>query len=145
MYEQEAYTEDPKAFDSPIPYWLGKRAQWPQLAQMALDVYSTPAMSDEPERVFSITGNLLAQRRRRLTSSAVQWLLCLRSWQNSKIIVLDQRLLRSAVIEVDRHPLHDGGGDDGGDNEPTTPLIDQELVHELLQAAAADDDEDLYT
>jgi hypothetical protein len=72
MYEQEAYTEDPKAFDSPIPYWLSKRAQWPQLVQMALDVYSTPAMSDEPERVFSITSNLLAQRCRRLTGGVVQ-------------------------------------------------------------------------
>jgi hypothetical protein len=140
MYEQEAHTEDPKAFDSPIPYWLGKRAQWPQLAQMALDIYSTPAMSDEPERVFSITGNVLSQRRRRLTSDAVQWLLCLRSWQNSEIIALDQRLLRRAVIEVDRHLPH--GGDDD-DDEITTPLIDPEVVDELLQAAA--DDEDLYT
>jgi hypothetical protein len=140
MYEQEAHTEDPKAFDSPIPYWLGKRAQWPQLAQMALDIYSTPAMSDEPERVFSITGNVLAQRRRRLTSDAVQWLLCLRSWQNSEIIALDQRLLRRAVIEVDRHLPH--GGDDD-DDEIATPLIDPEVVDKLLQAAA--DDEDLYT
>jgi hypothetical protein len=89
MYEQEAHTGDPKAFDSPIHYWLGKRAQWPQLAQIALDVFSTPAMSDEPERVFSITGNVLLQRRRRLTSDAVQWLLCLRSWQQSEIIALN--------------------------------------------------------
>ena len=71
MYEQEAPTEDPKTFDSPIPYWIGKLKQWPQLAQMALDVYSTPAMSDEPERVFSIAGNVLSVRRRRLTSDAV--------------------------------------------------------------------------
>ena len=79
MYEQEAPTEDPKTFDSPIPYWIGKLKQWPQLAQMALNVYSTLAMSDEPERVFSIAGNVLSVRRRRLTSDAVHWLLCLRS------------------------------------------------------------------
>ena len=89
MYEQEAPTEDPKAFDLPIPYWLGKLKQWPQLAQMALDVYSTPAISDELERVFSIAGSVLAVRRRRLTSDAVHWLLCLRSWQRSEIITLD--------------------------------------------------------
>jgi hypothetical protein len=37
-------------------------------------------MSDEPERVFRIAGNTLNSRRRRLTSTAVQQLLCLRSW-----------------------------------------------------------------
>jgi hypothetical protein len=79
MYEQEAHSEDLFTFDSPIPYWISKRTTWPQLAQMALDVYSTPAMSDEPERVFSVTSNVLSVRRRRLASDAVQWLLCLRS------------------------------------------------------------------
>ena len=134
MYEQEAPTEDPKTFDSPIPYWIGKLKQWPQLAQMALDVYSTPAMSDEPERVFSIAGNVLSVRRRRLTSDIVHWLLCLRSWQNSEIITLDQRLLRRAVIEVDRWP-HNGDDDD---EMPIAPEVIQELLNEV-------DSEDLYT
>ena len=71
LYEKEPYTEDYSAFDSPIPYWLNKRAIWPQLAQMALDVYSTPAMSDEPERVFSIAGSVLQPSRRRLTSAVM--------------------------------------------------------------------------
>jgi hypothetical protein len=96
-------------------------------------------MSDELERVFSITGNVLAQRRRRLTSDAMQWLLCLRSWQNSEIISLDQRLLGRAVIEVDKHSA---GGDDD-DDDIATSLIDPKVVHELLRVAA--DDEDLYT
>jgi hypothetical protein len=46
---------------------------------MALDIYSTLAMSDEPERVFSIAGNVLSPRRRSLKSEAMQWILCLRS------------------------------------------------------------------
>ena len=134
MYEQEAPTEDPKTFDSPIPYWIGKLKQWPQLAQMALDVYSTPAMSDEPERVFSIAGNVLSVRRRRLTSDIVHWLLCLRSWQNSEIITLDQRLLRRAVIEVDRRPHN---SDDDDDEVHIAPEVIQELLNEV-------DSEDLY-
>jgi hypothetical protein len=93
---------------------------------MALDIYSTPAMSDEPERVFSIAGNALAPRRRRLTSEAMQWLLCLRSWQNSEIIRLDQRLLRAAVITVDSLPtprLPDDDEDNDAVDETITPEI----------------------
>jgi hypothetical protein len=46
---------------------------------MALDIYATPAMSDEPERVFSMAGNVLTLRRRCLTDYAVEQILCLRS------------------------------------------------------------------
>lgn len=35
---------------SSIAYWLHKRAEWPQLAALALDIYAIPVMSDEPER-----------------------------------------------------------------------------------------------
>lgn len=105
LYELENPSEDLLRFDSPIPYWLAKRTVWPQLAQVALDIYSTPAMSDEPERVFSIAGNTLNPRRRCLTGQAMQWLLCLRSWQNSNVIQLDQRLFGQAVITADSLPI----------------------------------------
>jgi hypothetical protein len=64
----------------------------------------------------------------------VHWLLCLRSWQNSENITLDQRLLRRAVIEVDRRS-HDEDDDDA--IVPMAP----EVVQELLRGV---DDEDLY-
>jgi hypothetical protein len=66
--------------DSPIPYWISKQSVWPQLAQMAFDIYSTPAMSDALERVFSIAGNVYSPRRRTLTQNTVQEVLYLRSW-----------------------------------------------------------------
>ena len=44
---------------------------WPQLAKMALDIYSTLLMSDELERVFSEGGNLLTPRRRQLSGDYV--------------------------------------------------------------------------
>jgi hypothetical protein len=69
--------------DSPIPYWISKLTVWPELAKMALDIYCTPPMSDELERVFSIAGNTLNPRRRVMTEDTVQELLCLRSWQRS--------------------------------------------------------------
>ena len=97
LYEQEPY---PKMLqkDSPIPYWISKRAIWPELAQMALDVYSTPPMSDEPERIFSDTGNLLSPKRRTMNGEGVEQMTCLRRWDRSGFITLSQRLFNSAVV-----------------------------------------------
>jgi hypothetical protein len=83
--------------DSLIDYWISKRTIWLQLARMAFNVFITLAMSDEPERVFSIAGNLLAPRRRRLKGDGVEQMLCLRSWQRSGIIKLDQALFANTV------------------------------------------------
>jgi hypothetical protein len=74
---------------------------------MALDIYATPAMSDEPERVFSIAGNLLS-RRRQLSGEAVEQMLCLRSWQRSGIITLNQGLFEEATEDL----YVDTSGDD---------------------------------
>jgi hypothetical protein len=65
---------------------------------MALDVFSTPPMSDELERVFSIVGNLLSPRRRTMKGESVEQLLCLRSWARSKIITLNEGMLQEAII-----------------------------------------------
>lgn len=100
MYLQEPYSKI-NTQDSPNPYWLGKVTVWPQLSQMALDLYGTPACSDEPERVFSMAGNLLMPRRRQLSGEVLQQLLCLRSWQASGIIKLDQPTLTRAVVMSD--------------------------------------------
>jgi hypothetical protein len=96
LYEQEPY---PKMLqkDSPIPYWISKRSIWPELAQMALDIYSTPPMSDEPERVFSDTGNLLTPKRRLMNSEGVEQMTCLRRWDRSGIISLSQSFCNRAV------------------------------------------------
>jgi len=64
---------------------------------MALDVYSTPPMSDQLERVFSDTGNLLSPRRRHMSGEGVEQMTCLRSWDRSGIIKLSQGLFNSAV------------------------------------------------
>lgn len=117
QYTDERESAVLSAYDSPLPYWQSKRRQWPQLAQMAFDIYSTPAMSDKPERVFSIAGNTLNARRRCLTGAAVQQLLCLRSWQKSGVISLDTRLLRQAVLP------------DGDDDGELLPTHDGELLY----------------
>jgi hypothetical protein len=97
MYEIEPPAQGLTIKDSPIDYWVSKRSIWPQLAQMALDVYSTPPMSDEPERAFSTTGNLMSTRRRHLAGQGVEQMVCLRSWDQSDIIRLDEGWFTSAV------------------------------------------------
>jgi hypothetical protein len=87
--------------ESPIPYWISKQAVWPQLVQMALDIYSTPACSDKPERVFSMAGNLLSPRRRQLKGESIEQMLCLRSWQASGLINLDTLCSRVVSSSAD--------------------------------------------
>lgn len=88
-YNSEPRHKTLKIEDSPIPFWLENRNRWPQLASMALDIFATPAMSDAPERVFSITGDVISPRRRTLGEDTVREVMCLRSWMDSGIIKLD--------------------------------------------------------
>ena len=74
---------------------------------MALDIYATLAMSDEPEHVFSIASNVLTPRRRCLTDHTVEQVLCLRSWQKSGIITLNHTLFKEAVTAVEYALVHD--------------------------------------
>jgi hypothetical protein len=86
---------------SPIPYWVAKKNIWPELAAMALDIYSVPAMSDEPERIFSQTGHILAPRRRRLTSKSMEQLMCMKSWLKQGVAHLDGSLFERTVMTID--------------------------------------------
>ena len=86
--------------DSPVRYWLARRKIWPQLAAMALDIYAVPAMADEPERLFSQAGDAISSRRRRLSDDTVASLMCLKSWQSSGIITIDNSLFERAIKAV---------------------------------------------
>ncbi|KJZ69950.1 hypothetical protein HIM_10658 [Hirsutella minnesotensis 3608] len=52
--------------ENPIEYWLLRRRQYPRLSRMALDLFSIPAMSSEPERIFSLAGQMLEAEVARL-------------------------------------------------------------------------------
>jgi hypothetical protein len=57
-YAEWLSTSDPGdcLVDNPIQYWLLRRRQYPRLSRMAIDLFSVPAMSSEPERIFSLAG-----------------------------------------------------------------------------------------
>lgn len=51
---------------------------------MALDLLSIPAMSSEPERVFSSVVNCLSDRRNKMSMEVLEALELLKSWLKLK-------------------------------------------------------------
>ena len=68
-------------------WWLEstQRATYPNLSIMAFDMLSIPAMSAEPERLFSGAGITITDRRNRLSGSSIKALECLKSWLGSTV------------------------------------------------------------
>ncbi|KAF1732502.1 putative AC transposase [Beauveria bassiana] len=66
----------------PRSWWLEptQRKSYPALSVMALDVLSIPAMSAEPERLFSGTKITMTDRRSRLGIESIEATECLKSW-----------------------------------------------------------------
>jgi len=60
--------------------------QWKDLARMALTYLTLPAMSAEPERVFSAAKITLSDRRRRMGDDVLEAVECLKSWQRDGMI-----------------------------------------------------------
>jgi hypothetical protein len=60
--------------------------QWSELARMTLDYLTIPAMSVEPERVFSAAKITLTDRRCRMGDDSIEALECLKSWQRDGLI-----------------------------------------------------------
>lgn len=63
-------------------WWMEKTQQdnYPSLSKMALDILSIPAMSAEPERLFSSAKLTLSETRNRLGIELIQAFECLKSW-----------------------------------------------------------------
>lgn len=81
----------------PLEWWLEptQQKQYPNLARMALDILSIPAMSAGPERLFSGAKITITDRRNRLGMSSINALMCLKSWFG----LLD---MEEAVIKVEK-------------------------------------------
>jgi len=71
-----------------VRYWFERSqdSQWRDLARMALTYLTLPAMSAEPERVFSGAKITLSDRRCRMGDDAVEAVECLKSWQRDGLI-----------------------------------------------------------
>jgi len=63
-------------------WWLepAQQATFPLLSRMALDLLSIPAMSADPERLFSGAKHTLDDTRNRLQDDVIEALESLKSW-----------------------------------------------------------------
>jgi hypothetical protein len=52
---------------------------------MAIDILSVPAMSDEPERVFSGARRTISWERAQLSAVNIERVECLKNWQQTGI------------------------------------------------------------
>ena len=73
----------------PRSWWLEptQRKSYPNLSIMALDILSIPAMSAEPERLFSGAKITITDRRNRLGIESIEAIECLKSWLGKGSIV----------------------------------------------------------
>jgi hypothetical protein len=90
--EFERYSnQEPTELEFPLEWWrtIGIK-EYPHLAQMAFDFLSIPAISDEPERVFSRMGLIITTRRNHLEQPTIQAAQCLHSWDKANIISIKE-------------------------------------------------------
>ena len=57
-----------------------QRSRLPNLSIMAIDIFSIPAMSSEPERVFSAAKHTINEQRMAIRATTLEVLECLESW-----------------------------------------------------------------
>ena len=72
--------------DNPLNWWWQRRAEYPLLSQLAINILSIPAMSAEPERVFSSAGKLITKERNRLNDDVVEADECQKHWLLSGLL-----------------------------------------------------------
>ena len=77
------FSDDEPAFD----WWIQseQRERFPLLSKMAIDIFSVPPMSAEPERVFSGAKLTITHQRNRLKMNTIEALQCLKSWFRAEI------------------------------------------------------------
>ena len=79
-----------------LDYWKIKESEWPQLARMAYDFLSIPAMSSECERVFSSCGKQTTVESSRLSGTYLWYSECLKNWQRRGAI--NMGVYRNATV-----------------------------------------------
>jgi hypothetical protein len=63
-----------------------QRQRWPRLSLMAIDILTIPAMSDEPERVFSGGRRTISWDRGQMLPETLEQRECLKHWKKSGLI-----------------------------------------------------------
>ncbi len=69
----------------PLKWWQldMQQKRWPRLSRLAMDVLSMPAMSAEPERIFSGGRRTMSWDRAKLSIDLLEKLECQKSWNKA--------------------------------------------------------------
>ena len=73
---------------NPLQWWRDHQSIYPNLAQMAFDLFAIPAMSSECERSFSKASYTISARRSNLSNDIVESGEALRSWVSAGVVKL---------------------------------------------------------
>jgi hypothetical protein len=94
-YTRPASEDEYEDYSNGEPYDIGKvsalewwcqeqqRKRWPRLSSMAIDILSIPAMSDEPERVFSGARRTVSWERAQMGPDTLEKVECLKHWEQN--------------------------------------------------------------
>jgi len=102
--ELEQFLNEPLVYGNIniITWWRGQRDRLPMLTRMAMDTFSIPAMSSEPERIFSSTKHIISDERASLKADTVEALECVKHWMQAGIYTdEDLNAVMAAAVEVE--------------------------------------------
>jgi hypothetical protein len=93
----------------PLKFWTSYtiKKTLPRLQKMALDVFTIPAISYEPEEVFNSTGLIVRPHRSRLSQKVVAMSQCLRNWSRQDLVTfqifetMKERLQHVEAMHID--------------------------------------------
>ena len=113
-WQQHTHPND-GAVDDPFQYWYLRQEEYPRLSRMAIEILSVPPMSSEPERLFSVSGAMVAPKRTRLDASTIGVAMTLRSWFRAGLV--KQSIMEAAEVtlkneEYDSALKMEGGGEE---------------------------------
>ncbi|KAM3452778.1 hypothetical protein MY8738_009056 [Beauveria namnaoensis] len=72
LWMKQVPSKDDMSVKNPLAWWVDRRHTWLILSKLAFNVFSTPAMSAEPERVFSDGSELITDKRNGLGDDTVE-------------------------------------------------------------------------
>ncbi|CCE34912.1 uncharacterized protein CPUR_08851 [Claviceps purpurea 20.1] len=95
----------------PLSFWTTEvnRRQYPRLSRMAIDLFTIPAMSDEPERTFSSCSLMITSHRGSLDSEIVEFTQCTKNWLKNGVVaphmLIDKRDMCLGVDTEDEESI----------------------------------------
>lgn len=100
-YQTEQADRSYGSTESPVEYWAKRKKMWPQLSAMALDIYSVPVFANVPELVFNRASKACPAEQQQLDDDTLACLMCLRIWQSSGTLEIDDDLFEGTDVMPD--------------------------------------------